>query len=55
MKREFTYIVDRMALSLALGNTNEIGRDSCNAFFGMVNTSVTEFVNGINDEFLKGI
>ena len=55
MKREFAYVVDRMALSLALGNTNQIGRDSWNTFFGIVNTSVTEFVNRINDEFLTGI
>ena len=54
VKSDIFYIADRLALSMSIGNTNQVGQDCWNAFFTTVNRHMRSFVNNMNVEYLQG-
>ena len=54
MMSDIFYVVNRLTLSMSIGNTNQVSRDCWNAFFTTVNYNVRTFVNSINDEYNEG-
>ena len=48
---QFTYILNRIPLSLYNGNTNQIGRDAWNGLVEQIVKGVTRYVNKLNEDF----
>ena len=51
MLQKFSYILDRVALSIDCGNTNHIGRDTWYNFMKFLQNGVSDYVNECKDQY----
>ena len=49
--QEVTYVMDRIAVSISLGNTNHVGRDAWYRFFDQLQECVSDYVNNLKEVY----
>ena len=51
MLQKFSYILDRVALSIDCGNNNHVGRDAWYNFMKFLQNAVSDHVNECKDQY----